>query len=69
MLGVFALLTFGLTSLPAIVCGHLSLAETRRANQGNLARRVAVAGLVIGYVGVIVLGTWLVVMIRFLFLP
>jgi hypothetical protein len=66
---VFALLTFGLTSLPAIICGHLSLAETRRANIGTLARRVALAGLIIGYMGVGVFGIWLLVMFRFISSP
>jgi hypothetical protein len=65
-LGVLALLTFGLTSVPAIICGHRALAETRGASNGSLGRSVAITGLVIGYVGVALLGTWIFVMIRYL---
>jgi hypothetical protein len=65
-LGVLALLTFGLTSVPAIICGHRALAETRGAGNGSLGWPVAVTGLVIGYVGVALLGTWIFVTIRYL---
>jgi hypothetical protein len=65
-LGVFALLTFGLTAVPSIICGHLALAKARHSGWGSLAKSVAVVGLVIGYVGAAILGTWLVVMARYL---
>ena len=64
-LGVFALLTFGLTAVPSIICGHLALARTRATSHGSLAKSVAVIGLVIGYVGAAILGTWLVLMARY----
>jgi hypothetical protein len=59
-LGVFALLTFGLTALPSIICGHLALAR----EDGSLARSVARAGLVIGYVGTALFGVWIAVLAR-----
>ncbi len=65
-LGVLALLTFGLTSVPAIICGHRALAETRGSNKESLGRSVAVTGLVIGYVGAALLGTWIILLARFL---
>jgi hypothetical protein len=65
-LGVFALLTFGLTALPSIICGHLALARTKKATNGSLAKSVAIVGLVIGYVGAAVLGTWIIVMAKYL---
>ena len=65
-LAVLALLTFGLTSVPAIICGHRALAETRRSNNESLGRSVAVTGLVIGYVGAALLGTWIVLLAKFL---
>lgn len=65
-LGVFALLTFGLTALPSIICGHLALAETKRASNRSLAKSVALVGLVIGYVGTAVLGTWIIVIAEYL---
>ena len=68
-LGVFALLTFGLTALPSIICGHLALARTKKATHGSLAKSVALVGLVIGYVGAAVLGTWIIVMARYFSSP
>jgi hypothetical protein len=63
-LGVFALLTFGLTAVPSIICGHLALAKTKTA-KGSLAKSVALVGLVIGYVGAAILGTWIILMARY----
>ena len=68
-LGVFALLTFGLTAVPSIICGHLALAQTKKASNGSLAKSVALVGLVIGYVGAAVLGTWIIVMANYLSSP
>ncbi|MFL6589085.1 MAG: DUF4190 domain-containing protein, partial [Chthoniobacterales bacterium] len=65
-LGVFALLTFGLTAVPSIICGHVALSRTRAGRPSSLARSVAFLGLLIGYVGVAILGAWLVVMVRYL---
>jgi hypothetical protein len=65
-LGVFALLTFGLTAVPSIICGHLALAREQRLQRRTLARSVALAGLAIGYGGTAVLGVWTTVLIRFL---
>ncbi|MDP9098566.1 MAG: DUF4190 domain-containing protein [Verrucomicrobiota bacterium] len=66
-LGIFALLTFGFTAVPSIICGHLSLARTRSSEPGSLAKSVALAGLVIGYASAALLGTWIVVLSRSLF--
>jgi len=52
---IFALLTFGLTAIPSIICGHLALGKTR----GSFEKSVATAGLVIGYIGAAVFGIWL----------
>lgn len=65
-LGLFAILTFGLTSVPAIICGHRALAEARGSSNESLGRSVAVIGLVIGYVGAVLLGTWIILLGRFL---
>jgi hypothetical protein len=66
-LGIFALLTFGLTAVPSIICGHLALARTRSREPGSLAKSVALAGLVIGYASAALLGTWIVVLSRSFF--
>ena len=65
-LGVFGLLTFGLTAVPSIICGHLALAKTKGVNNASLAKCVALVGLVIGYAGTAVLGTWIIVAARYL---
>ena len=65
-LGVFALLTFGLTAVPSIICGHLALDRERASRRRSFAKSVAVAGLVIGYIGAAVFGTWTAVIIRHL---
>jgi hypothetical protein len=65
-LGVFALLTFGLTAVPSIICGHLALAKSKSAGKTSLAKSVAAIGLVIGYVGTAILGTWLVVLAKYI---
>lgn len=66
VLGVFSLLTLGLTSVPAIICGHRALVETRGSSNGSLGRSVAVTGLVIGYVGAALLGAWIITAVRFI---
>lgn len=65
-LGIFALLTFGLTAVPSIICGHIALARTRKDPGTFFVRSVAWAGLVIGYLGTAVFGTWIVVATRHL---
>ena len=68
-LGLLALLTFGLTSVPAIICGHRAIADERQSNKGSLGRSVALTGLVIGYVGVALLATWIIVAAKLLAMP
>ena len=63
-LGVFSLLTLGITSVPAIICGHRALAQARGISTGSLGRSVAVTGLVIGYIGAVLLGIGIITMAR-----
>jgi len=65
-LGLFAILAFGLTSVPAIICGHRALAEARGSSNEGLGRSVALTGLMIGYVGAVLLGTWVILLAKFL---
>jgi hypothetical protein len=65
-LGVLALLTFGLTSVPAIICGHRALAAARRTRGETLGRYLAVAGLAIGYLGVALLAVSITLLARFI---
>jgi hypothetical protein len=61
-LGIFSLLTFGLTSVPSIICGHLALSRTRSLGRGSFEKSVATVGLALGYIGTAVLGTWIAVL-------
>jgi hypothetical protein len=65
-LGVFALLTFGLTAVPSIICGHLALISEQKMQRRSFARSVALAGLAVGYGGVAVLAVWTTILIRYL---
>jgi len=66
-LGVFALLTFGLTAVPSIICGHLALGKTRGKPRRSFERTVTTAGLAIGYMGAAILGLWIAFLVgRFL---
>ena len=66
-LGVFALLTFGLTAVPSIICGHLALGKTRGKPRRSFERSVTTAGLAIGYIGAAILGLWIAFLVgRFL---
>jgi hypothetical protein len=65
--GVFALLTFGLTAVPSIICGHLARARTHGHRDRRFEKSVATVGLAIGYFGTVVLGTWIAVLAQYLF--
>jgi hypothetical protein len=65
-LGILALLTLGLTAVPAVICGHRALANGETAGRASLGRAVAITGLVVGYVGVVLLGVWIVALVRVL---
>lgn len=52
-LGVLCLLTLGLTAIPAIICGHLALQNRSGSEAALFGRRIARAGLIAGYGGVV----------------
>ena len=60
-------LVFGILggSVVAIVLGHISLSQTRRTGEGG--RRMAIAGLVLGYAGLLVAAGYLAFVITTLF--
>ncbi len=64
MLSLGGLLFCGLTSIPSVICGHVALSRI-----GNPARKagrgLAIAGLSIGYIGVLYLLFWLVYFVFF----
>lgn len=63
VLGLLSLLcTCGITSIPAVICGHVAISRI-----GNPARKrgkgLAIAGLVLGYIGILwfcLCGVWLI---------
>lgn len=48
VLGVAGIATCGLTSIPAIFCGHIAQSQIKRTGEGGSG--MAVAGLALGYV-------------------
>lgn len=66
-LGVFALLTFGLTAVPSIICGHLARARTGGNVERRFEKSLATVGLVIGYLGTGVLGIWIALLFQYFF--
>jgi hypothetical protein len=50
--GILAWLTFALTSLPAIVCGHLARSQIRKSGGQVGGSGLAISGLVLGYLSV-----------------
>ena len=58
------LLCFGpLTAIPAIVLGHLALAEIKRASGRMAGHGMAIAGLILGYFGVVISTAYLIFMV------
>lgn len=54
ILGILVFCT-GLTGIPAVICGHLALTRIN-ASEGHLkGRGLAIAGLIMGYIGVVLL--------------
>ena len=51
---------FSTASIPAVICGHVALYKINRDPSSNGGRKMAIAGLILGYIGIIlaiVLGT------------
>ena len=46
--GILALCT-GITAIPAVICGHIALAQINQAGGMGQGKGMAIAGLVIGY--------------------
>ena len=61
VLGLLGLLFLGLTSIPAVICGHLSLSQIKRSMGRLGGQGMAITGLITGYLtlllfGVVILG-------------
>lgn len=56
VLGILAIFTAGLTTIPAVICGHLALGRIKRSAGAQSGGGMAIAGLVTGYVGLFIFG-------------
>ena len=53
--GIFACCAMGLPSIVAIVFGHMALGELRSSGEHQSGKEMAIAGLITGYVGVVLI--------------
>ncbi len=52
-LGIFGIITLGISSIAAIICGHLSRRKIRKSGGSLAGKGIAMAGLILGYLGLI----------------
>jgi hypothetical protein len=64
VLGILSFFTIGLTAIPAIICGHVSLSQIKKAAGRISGQGLAIGGLATGYFGACLIA----VMIFFVFL-
>lgn len=53
ILGILGMITLGIPSIAAIICGHLSKGKIRKSGGLLAGKGLAVTGLVLGYIGLI----------------
>ena len=53
VLGILSFLLCGLTWLPAVICGHMSLSRIKKASGTLSGKGMAIAGLVTGYISIV----------------
>ncbi len=55
ILGILSLVCCGLLSgIPAVICGHMAVAQIKKSGGALGGNGLAVAGLVMGYIGIVV---------------
>lgn len=62
VLGIFGFFLCGITSIPAIICGHLALSQIRHSPNLMAGKGMAVVGLCLGYLISLVAAAYLVLM-------
>jgi predicted small integral membrane protein len=62
MLGIFS-------AIPAVICGHISLSKLKRepTKYTNKDKRIVIAGLILGYLGIIISIIFAVIMLSIFF--
>jgi Domain of unknown function (DUF4190)/Domain of unknown function (DUF1707) len=63
VLGLLWMAWFG--SIAAVICGHLALAQIRRSRGGQSGKGLAIAGLALGYFGLLTLSASLIGSLEF----
>ena len=54
ILGFLSCVMFGFISgIPAVICGHISLSKLKREPNRYKGKRLATAGVVLGYIGIL----------------
>lgn len=56
VLGILGFFSLGLTSIPAVICGHLAHGRIKRSGGTRTGSGLAIAGLATGYFGFVILG-------------
>lgn len=69
VLGLLGLMCVGLTALPAVICGHLSLSQIKRSAGRVGGQGMAITGLVTGYLMLLAFGALILALIAGLALP
>ena len=52
--GILVIFTWGITGLPAVICGHLARGKIKRSGGTLNGNRFALAGLILGYIGIVI---------------
>lgn len=55
-LGIVGIFILGISSIAAIICGHLSRSKIRKSGGSPAGKGIAMAGLILGYLGLILTG-------------
>ena len=55
VLGILGFCTFGLTAIPAVICGHIALSQIGKSAGRATGSGLAIGGLVTGYLGLLLL--------------
>lgn len=62
-LAIVALISSFFVSLAGIICGHIALSQIKRTGEGG--RGMAIAGLIIGYIGLVATIFWIIAAVAF----
>ncbi|WP_193211914.1 GYF domain-containing protein [Luteolibacter marinus] len=65
--GILSMVTFcmygGIIGIPAVICGHLALSQIKSSAVPMAGRGMAIAGLVTGYLGLLVLASMITIIL------